>query len=805
MRWIANPQRELLSDDAQQNAATEADGAFPPRPCIPVALSLAAGIWAGAATALSGLAGIDETACVQLSVACLLFALVCLALWWKWRCHALVWVLAVGLFVGAGLGSAQAARLHHAQGQLAALSGKLYIEAVADGSEGAYGASCIARVWSDGVEPLLATVSFPDGYPAPAYGSVYEGHGSVSALSEARAAYCWEKGAVAQVKLRTCSAVERGDMLGMLVGIRARAVDMLTNPQRIDGGLAAAVVCGWRAALPSELYQDFQVSGLAHVVAVSGAHLSIVVAFVAAVMKLARLPRWLSVTTQIALILAYLVLTAVPVSAIRAAIMTFAGLLSWTARRRASSLAALSICIAAMVSFTPQVALSASFALSALSTLGIVLFGSLFDAWIAHAAPRVPSFVREALSLTCSSSLLATPVSAALFSQLPVVSPLANMATGPLFGPVCTIGIVCTAGGVALPGGSSVLVQAACGAAYALRVVVHAVASIPYASVPVTLGMGAALALAAISAGLLWFWWPRPKDARPRASAMRRCAFGIGAVLCGAIALLSIVGPARFTTELVALDVGQGDAILLRSEGKTMLIDTGNQDTLLREALARHHVTHLDALLITHPDDDHMGSLPSLRGVVQVDRVLVANDALTCSCTSCAKLRASATQLVGEQALEGIQVQDVVALGAYNLTCVWPRTYTDEGGNADSVCLLADTDLDRNGEREWRALLVGDAEHDQLQTLLASDAVGSVDVYKVGHHGSKNALTLEQAQALAPSISLVSVGAYNRYGHPAANTIEALEAAGSQILRTDEHGDVVCKFTEERINVKCLR
>lgn len=805
MRWVANPQRELFSDSAADSDVVERAGSFPPRPSIPLTLSLAVGVWAGAAAALLSLQNVEAVACVQLSAACLALSLGNLVLWWKRRAGALIWVLVVGLLVGAGLGAVQAARIHHAQGEVSNLSGKLTIEAVADGSEGAYGASCLARVCADGASPLLATVSFPEGEAVPAYGNVFEGYGSVSLPSESRAAYCWEKGAVAAVKLRTCAQVDRSDLLGILVGVRARAVDMLVNPQRIDGGLAAAVACGWRAALPSEVYQDFQVSGLAHVVAVSGAHLSIVVAFVAALMRFARLPRWLSVAAQIALVLAYLVLTALPVSAIRAAIMTFAGLLSWTARKRASSLSGLSVCVVGMVVLDPQVAISASFALSALSTLGIVLFGSLLDAWFGHAVSRLPAFVREALSLTCASSLLATPISAALFSQLPLISPLANVVTAPLFGPVCMVGIVCAVVGVAVPVAAPAAASVACGLAYALRMVVHAVAPIPYASIPISLGAGAALTVSAVAAALLWLWWPRPGLRGARAVPVKRFA---GAVLCGLCCgaiWLGAAGLKQSATQLIALDVGQGDAILLQSRGKTMLIDTGNQDSMLREALARQGVTHLDALLITHPDDDHMGSLPSLRGVVQVDRVLVANDALSCTCGSCVKLRANATALVGQQGLAGLQVHDNITLGAYTLTCIWPRAYTDEGGNADSVCLLADTDLDANGQREWRALLVGDAEHDQLDALFAADVVESVDVYKVGHHGSKNALTPEQAQTLSPSVSLVSVGAHNRYGHPAATTIEALEAADSAIFRTDERGDVVCSFTEDDIDVRCLR
>ena len=287
--------------------------------------------------------------------------------------------------------------------------------------------------------------------PAVAYGNVFEGYGTVSAPSQTREAYCWQKGAVANVKLRTCEQAGRADVLGMLTAIRQQAITLLTQPQRIDNGLAAALVCGWRGALDEETYRDFQVSGLAHVVAVSGAHLSIMVAFVASAVRLLRLPRNLSMALQISLVLAYLVLTAVPVSAVRAAVMTIAGLLSWTARRRASSLSSLSVCMAGLIALDPLAALSASFALSAFATLGIVLFGSLIDRWIERLAPRVPAFAREALALTLASSVLATPLSVALFSQLPLVAPLANMATGPLFGPVCTAGILCSMAALAFP------------------------------------------------------------------------------------------------------------------------------------------------------------------------------------------------------------------------------------------------------------------------------------------------------------------------------------------------------------------
>ena len=153
----------------------------------------------------------------------------------------------------------------------------------------------------------------------------------------------------------------------------------------------------------------------------------------------------------------------------------------------------------------------------------------------------------------------------------------------------------------------------------------------------------------------------------------------------------------------------------------------------------------------------------------------------------------------------GLRQGDVLEAGAFALRVVWPERFVDEGGNADSVCLVADADLDGDGAPEWRALFTGDAERDQLRALIDAGLVGSVDLYKVGHHGSKNALDDEEAAVLAPRIALVSVGAGNRYGHPADETLDRLGAAGARICRTDEQGDVSCKLTDDGIDVRTLR
>ena len=118
-----------------------------------------------------------------------------------------------------------------------------------------------------------------------------------------------------------------------------------------------------------------------------------------------------------------------------------------------------------------------------------------------------------------------------------------------------------------------------------------------------------------------------------------------------------------------------------------------------------------------------------------------------------------------------------------SLKCITATRVSDEGGNADSLCLLAS--LATSGGT-WTALFCGDAESDQLKEMIDEGALGDIDIYKVGHHGSKAALTESVVETIRPEISLVSVGEGDRYGHPAAQTLSLLDNALGRVFRTDD-------------------
>lgn len=268
-------------------------------------------------------------------------------------------------------------------------------------------------------------------------------------------------------------------------------------------------MCGWRPAIEeSGLYDCFKAVGLAHLVAVSGAHLSIVSLFVAGGLRLLRCGRRATALTSALFLIGYVAFTGMPVSALRAAIMAATGLFSLWTDRRNSALSALGLCLLLFVGIDPSAALSVSLALSAGSTLGIVLFAPLLSsAFAGH--PRLKRVVGDPIALTGASALATQPYAAALFSQLPLLSPLANLVASPLFALACLVGFVAVLAACLVPVAAPWLIGVASTACAPLSLVVDALASLSGTCLPID---AVPLAAAALSCGLclaLWAWWPR--------------------------------------------------------------------------------------------------------------------------------------------------------------------------------------------------------------------------------------------------------------------------------------------------------
>ncbi len=669
-----------------------------------------------------------------------------------------------------------------------------FSEDAKSGRFGAYGTVSVSQGSGRSVF-CQAVFEWPSSDVPPLAGEVYRAHATFSAFDDAEAADQRRRGHLLRVRLGSLSLVHPGGMLDSISSFRRDAIGLFDGEDSQGSALVRALVLGDRSVLSEgNLYASMQILGLAHLVAVSGAHLSVVASVAGSMLRRARLHRYAASGIVCAGICAYVVLTGCSVSVMRAAVMACIATLSVFSRRRSSSLAALSVCVCIMLALRPENAWSLSFQLSVLATLGVVLFTPLFSHWMRPLSRRIARDVLDAMSMTCAANLTALPVTACVFGRLPLLGMFANIPATmflAVFLPAGCLGVLASAACAPLfPGVADAVIGLLCAIADPFASACVAASSFPLVSAPAA-DMPWVYALLGIGASVgIWVLWPANPLWSPKAAVV---AVAVGAVL--------VVAPAFVPDRIVALDVGQGDAILIQSQGRNVLVDTGEHDAALLHALALCGVRHLDAVIVTHHDADHCGALAALRGTVRIGEVMSSSGIAECPCDGCSQLRESARSVCGRP-LSGLNYGDTFSVGAFSARVVWPLELADEGGNADSVCLLIEHGT--NGAA-FRMLLVGDAESAQLEEIVERERLGNIDVYKVGHHGSKAAITPEQACVLSPDVALISVGEGNDYGHPAPSTVEALEAAGAQVLRTDQLGNVSCIFRNGRLELRAMR
>lgn len=243
--------------------------------------------------------------------------------------------------------------------------------------------------------------------------------------------------------------------------------------------------------------------------------------------------------------------------------------------------------------------------------------------------------------------------------------------------------------------------------------------------------------------------------------------------------------------EVSFLDIGQGDAILIRCDGQSMLIDGGppSASAIIYTVLGKKGITYLDYIVSSHPDNDHLGGLPAALSYTKAGMALspVANDARDRFTIFQRKLEEQNLQLtipcVGDQFPLGSAV--VTVLGPVELDGgESANSFQSDKDNNHSLVLRLEYD-------GYRFLFPGDAEQEEEKSLLEAGTDLKCDVLKVAHHGSKNSTYDAWLQAIEPSVAVISCGKNNTYGHPSEEALTRLQRSTvSRLFRTDLQGDI---------------
>lgn len=569
---------------------------------------------------------------------------------------------------------------------------------------------------------------------------------------------------------------EWGGPVGHIGRWRLGAVSLLARVPGVGGALLSGVVLGDRRRLmntPAE--DDFRITGLTHLVAISGGHLVVVAGVVAAVLAKLRARRGLAASIVLGVLGVYVVATGMQASAVRAWVMSAVVTFSLLGGRRGDPLAALATAVVLALVVDPTTAFDVGFQLSVSAVLGLLMFARLVDAWAGETVPQALAWLTSPIALTVTAQVATTPVAAATFGVVSLIAPVANVLVGPLITVVLFAGLAGLAVAPFSQDMAAYILMTGGAAGHLASDIAAWLAGVPGAAHAFEGAMIASIACGGLGVAL-WSWWPQPRRRIGRRLAVAM-VLTVGAVLIGP--------PPPAGQRLVMLDVGQGDMLLLRDGDNAMVVDVGPSPRDAIDASARAGIRNCDAVVLTHLHADHAGGLEGLAGVVSARRLGVPAGADTN--LDLVRSQGRVTELGAGQRW---------VLGDTEVRVVWPsERVSDAGTNESSVVLLV-----RNGD--FSALLTGDAEDDVLTQLVSTGSVGDIDVLKVGHHGSADAVSEATLRTLRPEIALISVGEGNRYGHPVGSTVQLLERSGARIYRTDRDGDVTVEFGESGYRVK---
>ncbi|MFO0704499.1 MAG: MBL fold metallo-hydrolase [Candidatus Andersenbacteria bacterium] len=256
---------------------------------------------------------------------------------------------------------------------------------------------------------------------------------------------------------------------------------------------------------------------------------------------------------------------------------------------------------------------------------------------------------------------------------------------------------------------------------------------------------------------------------------------GIVLVICASVLLIAHEEWSRAQPRLVMLDIGQGDAIYLRTpDGQDILIDAGSGNRVV-EQLSRElpfSDRTIELAVATHFDADHIGGFKGVLEQYDVDAFATNGGTPTTE---------TGRSLLESIKKEGLEPQTFttgskVSGEGFSMDVVWPPD-TKEASNAGSIVMRLVT-------AKTSALFTGDADFKVEDALLKKHAQIAAEILKVGHHGSKTSSSDNFLAAVGGTRALISVGATNRYGHPTKEALDRLIKHGYNIERTDQQGSI---------------
>lgn len=566
-------------------------------------------------------------------------------------------------------------------------------------------------------------------------------------------------------------------------GVRWRAslVDRLRRQYGDRAPLVSALILARREGLDPDVRDAFARVGIAHLLAISGFHVGVFGGIVMAILRLGRLSRRRASVLSAVVTWGYVAVLGFPDAACRAALIMASVAVSKGQGRPPARWGALGSAFLILIVLDPTRLWSPGFQLSFAGAGGLVAWSPLLTKALRDAtAGKMPRPVATALAAGAAATLATLPIVSWHFERISVVgipvtllaSPIVSLAVpGALVG--LFLDMVFEPAGDFIAGGVDLLLAV-------LATGAEGIARLSWASTWVSRSTVNALAVGAALGQLA----ARHSGLRLGARRLRVVAYMAAIGLLWPV-LLSWTG--RGQVQLVFIDVGQGDAVAIRTpRARWLLIDAGppqrgnGQHPVVKE-LQAHGVQKLEALVLTHPDLDHFGGALDVIGSFPVAEIV---DPARPS------PKAGFIDILEASRDRGIRWRRAAAGQSWSIDGITLEVLAP----ADSL-IQADTEANASSVVLWLkwgdfdAILTGDAPA-EVERSISSRFSGRVEVLKVGHHGSTTSSDSLFLDRTRPKVAVVSAGRNNRFGHPAPAVLDRLERVGALVSRTDLDGTI---------------
>ena len=549
-----------------------------------------------------------------------------------------------------------------------------------------------------------------------------------------------------------------------------------------DAAILAGMTLGGYDGIDEDTVRSFSTTGIVHILSVSGSHVALLIGFVLSLTRALHVRKKLALPIAAATVISYCLICGFSPPVMRSALMGMAMLLGLVLQRNEDSGAVLAFVAISMLCYRPMWVFDIGFQLSFASTAGLIYLYPAIKALLAH---YMPKYLADALAVTIAAQLAVLPLLVHYFHQLSISSLAANL----IVVPVVEFIVLLTMAGLFLcfivkPLGIIILMVASLLLGPALTVT-NWIASWPFASIIIArTPFVTALIYYLLIICLFRFW--------PLASLTGYERKIVIALTCLAILLPGLTTHfARQSFTVYFIDVGQGDAaLIITADKKTILVDTGglrgNYDTgerIILPFLRYLGINKLDVLALSHGHHDHAGGAAAVARSIPIGCILLPREEPSQDV-------AALLNFVKDKS----QIKQLASGQQYNLdTCIIDiieapiaSSLEDKHNENESSAIMKITDKGKS------VVFTGDATEEE--EIAAAAASIKADVLKVSHHGSKTSSSYEFLQAVHPGLAVISVGADNKFGHPAPETLEKLQAIGAKVLRTDQAGNIKVVF-----------